>query len=120
MPSYIAFDNPDGTRTLVEVEEAVTAPGAPVKAGLGTMVGDAVRVANTSLQEALAAAIRSNAEALHRGVQEIAPPPAELEVSFALKATGELGNVAVGKAGGEANYSVKLVWKSVAAKLGGT
>jgi hypothetical protein len=43
-----------------------------------------------------------------------------LEISFSLKATGELGNVAVGKAGGEANYNVKLVWKAPSAKLAGS
>lgn len=121
MPAYIAFDNPDGTRTLVEVEEeeAAIAPGTPVRAGLANRVGDALRVATSSLQEALAAAIRTNAQALHRGVQEISPPPTEVEITFTLKATGELGNVAVGKAGGEANYGVKLVWKPAPAKPAG-
>jgi Trypsin-co-occurring domain 1 len=114
MPTYIAFDNPDGTRTLVEVEtaEAPVAPGAPVRAGLADRVGEAVRVAATSLQDAFSVAIRTNAQALHRGVQEISPPPTEVEIAFSLKATGELGNVAIGKTGGEANYSVKLVWKT--------
>lgn len=113
MPAYIAFDNPDGSSTLVEVtaEEAAIGPGAPVRAGLVDRAGDAVRAASISLQDALTAAIRNNAQALHRGVQEISPPPTEVEISFALKATGELGNVAVGKAGAEANYTLKLVWK---------
>lgn len=117
MSSYIAFENPDGTRTLVEIEEAAPTPGAPVKAGLSGMVGDAVKLAASSLNDALAAAIRNNAQALHKGVQELSPVPSELEISFSLKATGELGNVAVGKAGGEANYNVKLVWKAPSAKL---
>lgn len=122
MPAYIAFANPDGTRTLVEVEaeEAAVAPGAPVRAGLADKVSDAVRVAASSLQDALAAAIRINAQALHKGVQEISPPPTEVEITFSLKATGELGNVAIGKTGGEANYSVKLAWKPVATKPPGT
>jgi hypothetical protein len=36
-----------------------------------------------------------------------------MEISFGLKATGEAGNVAIGKAGSEANFTVKLVWKSI-------
>jgi len=35
----------------------------------------------------------------------------EMEVSFGIKATGELSNFAVGKVGLEANYQVKLIWK---------
>ena len=118
MPAYIAFYNADGSRTLVEVDadEAAIAPGAPVRAGLADRAGDAVRAATASLQDALAAAIRNNAQALHRGVQEISPPPTEVEITFALKATGELGNVAVGKVGAEANYTLKLIWKPAPVK----
>ena len=32
-------------------------------------------------------------------------------MTFSLKATGEVGNFAVAKAGAEANYTVKLTWK---------
>ena len=37
--------------------------------------------------------------------------PESMEITFALKATGELGNVAVAKGTGEANYTVTLTWK---------
>lgn len=113
MPSYIAFQNPDGTQTLIEIEKEDFIPGSPIKAGLAGMVGDAVRVATTTLHEALAAAIRNNAQALHEGVRQITPPPNEFEITFSLKAIGEFGNVAIGKVGSEANYNVKLVWKSL-------
>lgn len=121
MSTYISFDNPDGSSTLVEVtaEQAAIDPGAPVRAGLVDRAGDAIRAASISLQDALAAAIRNNAQALHRGVQELSPPPTEVEITFALKATGELGNIAVGKAGAEANYTLKLIWKSPPVKPSG-
>jgi hypothetical protein len=114
MTSYIAFTNPDGTQTLVEVEktEVSVAPGTAVKAGLLDQARSAVRVAATTLQDALSSAIRSNAEALYNAVHELSTPPSETEIAFTLKVTGELGNVAVGKTGGEANYTVKLVWKA--------
>lgn len=113
MPSYIAFDNPDGTQTLIEVAsaEGIPTPGAPVKASLSGMVGDAVRFATTSLQDALASAIRSNAQALYCGIENLSPRPTDVEITFALKATLEVGNVAVSKVGGEANFNVKLCWK---------
>src|SRR5215216_465730 len=34
----------------------------------------------------------------------------EMEVSFGLGISGEVGNVAVGKAGAESNYTVTLKW----------
>ena len=34
----------------------------------------------------------------------------EMEVTFGLVMTGEVGNVAVGKAGAESNYTVTLKW----------
>jgi hypothetical protein len=37
--------------------------------------------------------------------------PDEVEITFGLKASGELGSLVVAKAGIEASYSVKLTWK---------
>jgi len=37
--------------------------------------------------------------------------PDEVEITFGLKASGELGSLVIAKAGVEANYSVKLTWK---------
>jgi len=34
-------------------------------------------------------------------------------VEFSIKATGELGNLAIGKLSGDANYSVKLTWSNL-------
>jgi hypothetical protein len=34
----------------------------------------------------------------------------EVEVTFGLKAVGDLGNFAIGKVGAETNYTVKLKW----------
>jgi len=33
-----------------------------------------------------------------------------VELSFGLKATGELGNIAIAKASGEANFTIRLLW----------
>jgi hypothetical protein len=55
--------------------------------------------------------VRENAQALIDKVKQLSDPPDEVEVAFGLKATGELGNLAVAKVGAEANYTVKLTWK---------
>jgi hypothetical protein len=114
MVYYIAFSNPDGSKALVEVDESELspAPGASVKAGLGERIKDAIGSAGTSLREALSNAMQSNAAALYASIQNLPTVPTEAEISFSLKATGEFGNVAVGKLSGDGNYSVRLVWKS--------
>ena len=55
--------------------------------------------------------IRQNAQIIIGKVRDLADPPDEMEVTFGLKAAGELGNFAVAKASAEANYAVKMTWK---------
>jgi hypothetical protein len=55
--------------------------------------------------------IRKAAELLVNKLRAIGMPPDEMTVSFGLKASGDLGNLAIGKVGGEANYAVTLKWK---------
>jgi hypothetical protein len=45
----------------------------------------------------------------------LADRPDEVEITFGLKASGELGSLVVAKAGVEASYSVKLTWKKAEA-----
>ena len=55
--------------------------------------------------------IRKSSNLLVNKLRDLSQPPDEMEVMFSLKASGELGNIAVGKGGAEANYSVRLKWK---------
>jgi len=114
MANYIQFNNPDGSEILVEARETEVEniPGAPVKAGLVDTIQNAISLAGTSLQDALSKTLRINTEALHNAVNALPNRPSEVEMTFALKATGEIGNMAISKFGGETNYTVKLVWKT--------
>src|SRR5687768_3806032 len=110
MARYLEFATGDGQRVLVEVdaEEVAPAPGVE-KAGLiASRMGDAVGTAAATFEEAIANAVRRNVEALNAAVLALAHPPTELELTFALKATGEVGNLAIAKVGGEANFTVRL------------
>lgn len=113
MAGYISFSVPDSGTVLVEVEESEIAgqTGSPIKAGLVDKVKDTVAIAGSTLEEALRRVIGYNVDALYSAVHGVPHPPTEVEMTFALKATGELSNLAVGKLSGEANYTVKLVWK---------
>lgn len=109
--AYLSFVNPDGSTTLVEVssEEIEPEPGV-VKVGVGDKLRGAVSAARDSLEDALASVIRANTTAFLAAVDSVPDVPEQVQITFAVKATGELSNLAVGKLGGEANYSVTLTW----------
>jgi hypothetical protein len=82
-----------------------------VKAGrVGEAVQDAVEEAQTRFEDAMNV-VRRNAQTIIDKVKGLSDKPDEVEVTFGLKATGELGNFAVAKASAEANYTVKMTWK---------
>ena len=113
MPQYIRFDAAGGNAVLVEVEgEEASSEHGVVKAGLKDKMKEAVVLAQSTFEDALRRAVQCNAEAFRHAVKGLEEPPDEAEMTFSLKATGELGNVAVGKLGAGANYTIKLVWKA--------
>ena len=114
MSRYIKYQTADSSTVLVEVEgeaEGALPEAGVVKAGrAGDAVRDVVQDAKTTFEGAMDA-VRQNAQAVIDKVRGLSDPPDEVEVSFGLKATGEVGNFAVAKVGAEANYSVTLTWK---------
>ena len=54
--------------------------------------------------------IKFQAQVLHEKLHALKAD--EVEVSFSLSTTGELGTFAVGKIGIEANYEVTLKWEN--------
>jgi hypothetical protein len=115
MSRYISFTTVDGAQILVEVDEEELEPSDGVqKAGLvDTLRGtrDTIAQAQASLDGALESLIKANADALMLSMRNLAELPDSAEASFGLKATGEAGNFAIGKLGGELNFTVKLTWK---------
>ena len=114
MAQFIEFDAGTG-RILVEVDETETSRAdGTIKAGLREKVRDSVTTAQASFEDALTLVIRANAQLFVDAVEGLDRPPSRLELSFGVKATGELGNFAVAKAGGEASYTVSLTWDAAA------
>ncbi len=112
MVGYIQFTSGDGSTMLVEVEEGeVLSQKGVQKAGLREMVNKQVAEARTSFEDAIQQVIRYNAQAFMQAVDGLPALPDEAEITFGLKITGEAGNVAVGRVGGEANYMIRLTWK---------
>ena len=112
MADYIQFTSADGNTLLVEVDEGeVSSQQGVQKAGLREMAGKSVAVAQTSFENAIQHAMHYNAQVFLQSVVSLPILPSEAEITFGLKITGEVGNVAVGKAGGETNYTIRLTWK---------
>jgi hypothetical protein len=110
MMHYIQFATADGGTILVEAAEESPDRSGVVRAGLGDKVQETVVEARATFEEAIES-VRHSAAALIEKVRDLTDPPDEVEVTFGLKATGEVGNFAIAKAGVAANYTVKLVWK---------
>ena len=111
MSNYIQYTTEDGAIILVEaaVEPDEDHSGV-VRAGLKEKAGETVVQAKATFEEGLET-VRHSADAFMKKLRDLSDPPDEVEMTFGLKATGEVGNFAVAKAGAEANYTVKLTWK---------
>jgi len=111
MANYIQYTASDGGTVLVEVEsEEVSPSDGMVKAGVADTMQKTVAQAQATFEGALDRVVRQNAQALIQSVRNLAEQPSELEVTFGLKATGEVGNIAIARGGGEANFTIRLLW----------
>jgi Trypsin-co-occurring domain 1 len=118
MANYVQFNTADGSSILVEVDlEEVAPQGGVVKAGLAGKVQETaenmIAVAEFTFEEAIERMVGYNTQAFIKSIRTMPELPSEVEISFGVKATGELGNLAICKVGGEANYNVKLAWKQL-------
>lgn len=108
MSNYIQFKTAEGEVINVEIEEGKDA-------GVGRVgIGDSIEKTLTKAQESFGNAfsvISSNAKAFINQISKLDVTPDEVEMSFGIKASGELGNFVVAKATTEANYTIKMVWK---------
>jgi len=118
MTSYLRLACGDGEAAdvLVEVDGSGSLPVAGEQnAGLRQwaqgQASEAVAVAQSGFEEAVRRAVSVNARAFLAAADALEEPPAEMEITFGLKATGEVGNLAVGKVAGESNYQVRMVWR---------
>jgi len=114
MARYIQFTAEDGSTFLVETDEVeMPSQGGVVKAGLKEVLGKGVAAAQTVFEQAVENVIQHNAKAFLQAVRNLPAQdqPVTMEVTFAIRATGEVGNTAVARGTGEANYTVKFTWK---------
>ena len=123
MTDYLRFASGEGDAAdvLVEVDAAEVCPWRASRMP-GCASGRGIRLVRRSwwpksgLEQAVRRAVSVNVRAFLAAAEALEEPPAEMEITFGLKATGEVGNLAVGKIAGESNYQVKMVWRRPAEK----
>ena len=100
---FIKYLLEDGSELWIESSES---EGGIVNASVGEKFVDAQQEFTRALDS-----VKSSALTLRKKFEDSLAD--EVEVTFGLKATGEIGNYifAVGKAGMEANYTVTLKWR---------
>lgn len=118
MANYLRFSSGEGEAAdvLVEVDAAGDLPvvgeqNAGLRQWARDQAGEAVAVARSGFEQAVRQAVSVNVRAFLAAAEALDEPPAEMEITFGLKVTGEVGNLAVGKVAGESNYQVKMVWR---------
>ncbi|MGB0384159.1 MAG: CU044_2847 family protein [Ardenticatenaceae bacterium] len=127
MASYLEFATESGERFLVEVdgplpeellagddgagnEPEFDLDDGEVQVSAGAAARRAMGVARNTFDDALSI-VKSNATAFIGQIKQLPDPPDEVEISFGLKGTCELGgSFVVAKAGAEASYTVTLTW----------
>jgi len=110
MPTYIEYELEDGLTILVEAPDQPS--GGIVQAARDSQ-GNVILHATKKFDQAMDG-VRSQAALLRKKLEELRAD--EVQVTFGLKTSGELGNFAVGKVGVEANYTVTLKWKNTEAE----
>jgi hypothetical protein len=110
-PRYIEFPLENGGSILIEtpdLQEKIQS--GFVKGAQAEAAKEAAIQAGQSF-DASVENVRKAADLLVGKLRALSTPPDDMSVSFGLKASADLGNLAIGKVGAEANYAVTLRWR---------
>jgi hypothetical protein len=107
---YVEFPLESGGSIVIESADE------PGRSSTGFVRGDeqarqSPDAASQSL-DASVEAVRRSAELIVSKLRSLSAVPDDMVVSFALKASGDLGSLAVAKSGSDANFHVTLKWES--------
>ncbi len=111
MRRLVEFPLRSGGSVIVEVDE----PGAVVPA---VSAGQVAERAKQTFEDVLDK-IKPAAYTIMAKLREGAEPPDEVEIEYGLKIGAKLGAAFVAACDAEANYKVKLTWKSKAKEASG-
>ncbi len=113
MPSYLRFDTDDGVPIFLEAAvEEITDGAGPQKAGVQERLEHVVVTSRDAVERTIQMIVRCHGRMFASAISGLEKPPSEAELSFGLKATGEVGNFVITKISGEMNYGVRLMWRN--------
>lgn len=104
MEKYVEFSLRDGSKVTIETDELAI---GEVNAGLRI----STKIAQGEFGQGVEHAHKAALIVLDK-VRNIAVPQDEVEVTFGLKASSDLGMLVVARNGTEASYCIKLKWNS--------
>jgi hypothetical protein len=105
---YVEFPLEVGGSIVIEAADE------PARTSTGFLRGDEARpAASAALQsfDASVEGVRRSADLLVSKLRALSSLPDEMTISFTLKASGELGGLAVGRGDNDANFNVTLKWQ---------
>ncbi len=110
MSKYVEFPLEGGGTIIVESsDEPARSPSGFLRSGEGTS-DNAAKAAATF--DASVEGVRKSADLLVSKLRQLSAPPDEMEVSFSLKASSEVGSLVVGRSGPDSNFNVTLRWRT--------
>ena len=110
MATFIEYELEDGTIILIEADEP---PQSGLVQASRDKDGNVIKKAAKKFGDAFAG-VKASVAAFRQELDELSVD--EVEVTFGVKIAGELGNMAIGKVGTEANYQVTLKWSNATAE----
>jgi hypothetical protein len=105
---FVEFPLEEGGSILIEVNEEGPGRAGFVKAGEPQK--DVAEAAKLSFDAAIEN-VRRASNVMVTKIRDLSATPDEMQVNFSLKASAELGNLAVSKGGQDASYFVSLKWR---------
>jgi hypothetical protein len=109
MPNYREYILEDESTLLIEVDETdISIAGNPREYRGGEKSASRKIGENLHLDEAMSS-IKKGVLGLKKTFEDASAD--EVEITFGLKASGEMGNFLVAKSNMEGSFQVKLVWK---------
>ena len=106
MANYFTIETSSGE---IEIETDDVMPDSGVgRTGLSEKVASTAQATLTQAFDI----IRTTAQAFMAELKGATELPDEMELSFGVKASGDVGNFVIAKATAEANFSVKMKWTS--------
>jgi len=105
---FVEFLLAEGGSVLIEVNDDAQGRAGFVKSGEAQK--DVAEAAKLSFDAAIEN-VRRASNVMVSKLRDLSTTPDEMQVNFSLKASAELGNLAISKGGQDASYFVSLKWR---------